>query len=643
MKKKQNVLLRTNIFICIVIILGFLMTSLISYYSNDGIFKRDTEHISTLTSEGIYHQIDSIFTKPINISLTMANDSLLKSFLAEEEVQGGDDEFIQTMRDYLYTYKEKYNYDSVFLVSTHTNRYYHYQSGVDRILTKDNPENEWYYSFLEGAEEYNLNIDNDEVQSANGEINIFINCKIYSPDGDIIGIVGVGFGVDTMQQMFRDYEDSFQVRAYLVDKSGNIQISTEKTGFEKADLFETCAFGQYKEQILTSKDDSRSFWYAAEGERGFLVTRYIPNLEWHLIIDNDTAALETQLSRQFLIGVMVIIIVIGVVLFVITSIIRKYNTQIVTLTVEKEKAHRTAFQEETEKLYENIYEMDITHKQAASEATENYFESLGVPKKTPYDEALKAIAKKQIKEEYREGYISTFSSENVLRAYNDGLESLCYDFMTTNDGGDTYYWMRITARIFYWEEDQSVRMLVYRQNIDSQKRQELLMTEKMQKDFMTGLYNKAAAQEITRRLLKKNPERPYAFFIFDIDNFKTVNDTWGHAFGDLVIADFAEKIKRQFREKDVVGRIGGDEFIAFIPIPHKDWAEKKAGTLARTLEYEFTDGEKSCRISASIGVAVSPEAGTNFEMLYQNADEALYQTKEKGKNGYTIYAGRVEL
>lgn len=120
---QKNVMMRTNLFICLVIICGFLVTAIISYRSNNGIFMQDIENISTLTSEGIYHQIDSIFTKPIHISMTMANDRLLKSFLLEEKNRGMDEAFIQTMRDYLLAYREQYGYDSVFLVSTETNRY----------------------------------------------------------------------------------------------------------------------------------------------------------------------------------------------------------------------------------------------------------------------------------------------------------------------------------------------------------------------------------------------------------------------------------------------------------------------------------------------------------------------------------------
>lgn len=635
---KKNILLRTNIFICMVIVLGFLLTSYISYKSNNGIFKQDIRHISTLTSEGIYHQIDSIFKKPINISLTMANDSLLKTFLAEEELHGGDEEFIQTLRNYLLAYKKKYQYDSVFLVSARTNRYYHFDKGVDRILTEGNPENEWYYSFLTDSKEYSLNIDNDEVQSAGNEINIFINCKIFAPDGEIMGVVGVGFRVDTLQEIFQNYEETFQVRAYLTDLDGNIEISTTNTGYVKTNLFYQCAFEEYQEAILGNREDVQSLWYDRDGTSGFLVSRYVPDFEWHLIIDKDTSVLERQLNRQLLMCIVIIFLVICSVLLVITAIIRKYNAQIVSLAVEKEKSHRTAFQAETEKLYENIYEIDITHNRAASEAAESYFESLGAPKELPFDKALHVIAQQQIKEEYREGYIHTFSPDHVLKVFEEGRESLHYDFMITNDGGAAYYWMRITARIFFWQDDQSVRMLVYRKNIDSEKRQEMLMAEKMQRDSLSGLYNKAATQELARRLLAMSPEQPFAFFILDIDNFKMVNDTCGHAVGDKVIADFAEKIQGQFREGDVVGRIGGDEFVVFIPIPSLNWVELKVKNLSHILQYEFTDGEKSCHISASIGVAVSPDAGTNFETLYQNADIALYQTKKKGKNSYTFYS-----
>lgn len=189
---KEKVLLKTNLFICIIIILGFFITSIISYHSNKQIFQKDIEEVSNLTSEGIYHNIDTIFSKPINVSMTMANDVLLKDFLGEEALKKDDDSYIKQMRDYLNAYRIKYGYDSVFLVSKETSRYYYY-NGLDRILTKDNPENEWYYDFLNSKAEYGIKIDNDEVANANNDITVFINCAIKGENKETIGVVGVGF------------------------------------------------------------------------------------------------------------------------------------------------------------------------------------------------------------------------------------------------------------------------------------------------------------------------------------------------------------------------------------------------------------------------------------------------------------------
>lgn len=634
---KRNNLYRTNVLICLVIALGFFLTSIFGYFSNIDILEQNTGHISDLTSDGIYYQIDSIFAKPVHISLTMANDSLLKTFLAEEESHADEEDFILTMRDYLLAYKTRYDYDSVFLVSAKTNRYYHYESGVDRILVKGDPENDWYYSFLDDSKEYALNIDNDEAQSANNGITIFINCKIYDADGTVMGVVGVGFDVDTLQKIFRRYEEAFHLRAYLVDADGTIAISTTHTGYKKTDLFQGRAYEDQKDSILSNKEAPHSLWYSSHKTKGYLVTRYIPSLKWHLIIECDTSALTDRLNRQFQLNIAILLLVVGSILLIVTRIVQNYKAQIISLTIEKEKLHSSIFKTVTEQLYENIHEIDITHNRAANEATEQYFESFGAEQGISYDEALKLIAREQIKEEFRKDYIDIFSAENVLDAYKEGRESLHYEFMITSDGGASYYWIRNTARIFFWQEDQSVRMMVYRQNINNEKSVEKQMLEKLQRDSLSGLYNKATTKDLICQVLKDSPENTYAFFILDIDDFKTVNDICGHAVGDLVIADFAKKLKRQFREDDIVGRIGGDEFVVFVPAISKESIQQKAQQLSHLLQYEFSDGTEHCLVSASIGIAMAPEAGSDFDTLYRKADSVLYQIKDAGKNGYIIY------
>ena len=154
---------------------------------------------------------------------------------------------------------------------------------------------------------------------------------------------------------------------------------------------------------------------------------------------------------------------------------------------------------------------------------------------------------------------------------------------------------------------------------------------------MTGLLTKTATERKIEEALRENPKQLYAFYITDIDNFKQANDLYGHSFGDNVIVSFARTIQQHFREDDIAGRFGGDEFVVFVSIPGKEWAVEKAAELSRDLCRLHQVGNDRWQITASIGVAVLQ--GADFEMFYKNADAALYESKKNGRNRYTLYRG----
>ena len=638
---KKNILLRTNILVCLIIVAGFLVTAVLSYQANYSASIENIEQVSRLTSEGVYYQMSSTFTKPVNVSLTMANDSLLKDYLSREEGHLEEAGYIDILREYLKGYQAKYGYDSVFLVSAATGRYYNF-NGLDRVLVKGDPENAWYYDgLLNSKEEYSMNVDNDEVAGAENEITVFVNCKIKDSSGNLLGAVGVGVRIDSLQGMLQQYQDDFGVNAYLINNAGTIEISTEYTGFEERNLFEIDNYGEEACRTILSWKEAgiaNSFWNTDEtgAKRDYVVARYLPELQWHLVVERDTSFLMRDLNRQLIYTVLVILLIIGVILYVITHVMRSFNRQIVSLTQSVEQERRTMFERATEELYENIYELDITHNRPANRSTEQYFESLGAPPGTPFDKALHIIADKQIKKEFRAGYVAMFSPENVQKAYQEGRDTLKYEFMISQNGQD-YYWMRITARLIIWENDQSLHMLTYRQNIDTEKKKEYRMQELAQTDEMTGLLTKTATQHQIESCLQQNSNRQYAFFIFDIDHFKQANDCFGHAFGDGVIREFTKPLRLHFREADLLGRLGGDAFAVFLPVKEEVWAENTARELGDALNRLYIEGEKSWQMSTSIGVAFAPKDGTDFKTLYQHADAALYQTKERGRFGYTLY------
>ena len=119
-------------------------------------------------------------------------------------------------------------------------------------------------------------------------------------------------------------------------------------------------------------------------------------------------------------------------------------------------------------------------------------------KDLPYEEFLQAVADRQLLEEYRAGYVATFSIENVMRHFKAGNNYLQYEFMITENGSD-YFWMRIDAYIFYSEADKSVHMFTYRKNIDEEKRKELETQRKASTDEMTGVYTKKGDGKDHRR------------------------------------------------------------------------------------------------------------------------------------------------
>lgn len=637
---KKNILMRTNLLVCVIVAVGFLCTAALSYRANYSESLETIEQVSDLTSEGIFHRMNSTFTKPVNISLTMANDSFLKEFLSREAAHLEDQSYIETLREYLDAYQKKYSYDAVFLVSAATGRYYNF-NGLDRVLKPGEPENVWYYNLLASPMDYDMNVDNDEVAGAENKITVFVNCKIRNENGTVIGIVGVGVRIASLQELLQEYQDNFNINAYLIANDGTIEISTGYTGYEAVNLFDIDGYDEStKLEILNWRAEgmAHSFWTADQmlEKQNYLVARYLPELGWHLVVERDTGKMLTDLRRQLSITVIIICVILLVILLIITNVIRSFNRQIVSLTRTVEQERRTMFEKATQQLYENILELDITHNRSANDATEKYFESLGAPAGTPYDKVLRIVAEKQIREEFRQGYLDTFMPENVMEAYRKGLDTLRYDFMITKDGA-SYYWMRITARIVRWESDGSIHLLTYRQNIDAEKQREKQMRELAQTDEMTGLLTKTATQRRIDALLTEMPEQAYALYIFDIDNFKQANDQHGHAFGDEVIRAFCGILRSHFQPGDLLGRVGGDEFVAFIPVGDENRALEKAGELSAALNLPFSHAGKSWRISASIGVAFAPGSGRSYDDFYQNADTALYQTKKRGKNGFTLF------
>lgn len=158
-------------------------------------------------------------------------------------------------------------------------------------------------------------------------------------------------------------------------------------------------------------------------------------------------------------------------------------------------------------------------------------------------------------------------------------------------------------------------------------------------DALTKLYNRYGMETwITQRLKEKDADDQAAMLVLDVDNFKYVNDTFGHMLGDALLVDIADMIRTLFPDDFFCGRIGGDEYQIFALNISKDIICAKADTLCKRIKEKYEKEHQDYNISISIGIAFSEEnRGQDYAELYKMADLALYQAKEEGKNGYMLY------
>ncbi len=207
-----------------------------------------------------------------------------------------------------------------------------------------------------------------------------------------------------------------------------------------------------------------------------------------------------------------------------------------------------------------------------------------------------------------------------------------------------YIWCRIRITAQYDENCRPFKAVGVIVDIDSEKRHSQELMQKAERDALTKLYNKGTTESIIENHLSRCPENSLcALLIIDIDDFKIVNDTRGHLFGDAFLMEIAGKIQTLFRSGDVVGRIGGDEFIAFIrDIPDMRIATEKARQVIENFHSLDVFNEDDAETSCSIGIACYPDHARDFHELYKRADYALYQAKRQGKNQYVIFDRELE-
>lgn len=237
-------------------------------------------------------------------------------------------------------------------------------------------------------------------------------------------------------------------------------------------------------------------------------------------------------------------------------------------------------------------------------------------------------------EEYQKKVMDYFAHpedvHTITRAFENIFAGKPCSYQARMKAGDTkFVWCKIDV-VPVIENGEIVNMVGVITDINQMKLERDNYRAKSRLDPLTGLCNRSAAESKITHILKNSKDNVHALLLFDIDNFKRLNDTQGHLAGDEALRRFAGFLMSQFRKTDVIGRWGGDEFILFL----RDIGDVE--NLYNKLDTAAENIKSGLGTTQSVGISVYPDHGRDFKTLFIKADEALYQAK-KNKDAYYLY------
>lgn len=277
---------------------AFVLISIFNYnVSRKNIHDEIVYSALPLTRDNIYSEIQSGLMRPIFVSSLMANDTFLQDWTAYGETDPN------AIKRYLSEIQDKYGFFSAFFVSASTGKYY-YPGGVLKNLSEQDSHDVWYYDFVKSGVGFDLDVDTNEASS--NILTIFINHRVEDDHGKLLGVAGVGLKMDKVSKLLASFSEKYSKQIFLVDLAGVVQAHSNVNLIEKVNIKNLPGLTSVAEQMLSPNSESAIFEFSADGEKEYLTTRYIPEFEWVLVVqqseEGSLGAARDNLSRTLLVG-----------------------------------------------------------------------------------------------------------------------------------------------------------------------------------------------------------------------------------------------------------------------------------------------------------------------------------------------------
>lgn len=272
------------------VILSFLLSTGVSILSLRLMIRHNARETNKVLTTQVYDYISTEISGPIMAARTMASNSFLVDALRDEATTD-EQELSASLARYLSGVEKGVGYRSSFVVSDATKRYYTRDGYTRTIKPATDPQDAWYAAFMDNAASYDLDVDTDERDKST--LTVYVNVKVGETPGDPLGICGVGVRMTGIQELFRTFEEGFDVKIDLVDPSGTIMVDTNTARIERENL-----------SSLIGDAASGEYVYSELSGGRFVVTKYVEDLDWYLVVQSNGASNAGRYANIILLNVM---------------------------------------------------------------------------------------------------------------------------------------------------------------------------------------------------------------------------------------------------------------------------------------------------------------------------------------------------
>jgi len=305
-------------FLMILLIFGVLFTSFISYFSaRKSLSSQLKKSILPLTSDNIYSEIRNDLLKPIFISSMMANNTFVKNWV----LKGEKDESL--IIEYLKEIHQKYKTITSFFVSDKTKKYYHF-SGVIKKVNINDSQDRWFFRLKKLKQDYEINIDKDTTDRTS--LRVFINHKILDYNSKFLGAIGVGLDLKQVKKRIENYKKKYKREIYFINKSGIITLhGLSYNGVNNVNNKNEAQ--SFFSKVFKSKN-TVSFSYYKNNTLHFINSRYIPELNWYLIVEQARISENNPIKKTLILNLSIGLIISIVIFLLAKLIISEYQKRL---------------------------------------------------------------------------------------------------------------------------------------------------------------------------------------------------------------------------------------------------------------------------------------------------------------------------